>query len=309
MKQLLITVLLSTLYPTTQDTDVSLYPYWQAGDTQTLRIQEGYIKYEGDKVVEKDVNSITAVITVLEETDTTYTMQWVYKDNVVERVNIDEDEEDVYIDKRLEEMFSEVTLQYETNEYGEIKRMLNLSEVLDAMTDSMNLLIKQEMDMDNEDAELFIEVLKEKFDAERMEDEMTRDIFNYHYYLGDSFPPDTTIQYLDTILNQLGGPSIPLTGAVTVKANSTNETIEINDLKKSDSEGMIKSISETIKKLETPQSDKIQKEIENTQPTITDIENYTYDYNFGWLKQYERRRIRVLGESKKEQIIIMSETK
>jgi hypothetical protein len=308
MKPLLLTLLLSTLYSTNQDTNINIYTYWTAGDTQTLRIQEGYIKYEDDKVVEKDISSITAEITVLAETDTTYTMQWVYKDNVVDRINIEEDEEDVYIDKRLEEMFSEVTLEYEINEFGELKRMLNLDKVMEAMSDSLRLLIQQEMDMDNDDSGLFLEILNEMFNSESMADEMTRDIYNYHYYHGNSFPPDTTIHYLDTIPNKLEGPSIPLTGVVTVKANSTRENIEINDLKQSDT-GFVKSMTETIDALETPQSDKIKEEMENTQLSIMDIENYTYDYNLGWLRHYERRRIRVFGNTKKEQIILMSEIK
>ncbi len=155
MKELLLTISLSIVSVFQfGSNDIELYTYWKTGDTQKITIEEGFINYEGDKVVKKDVSTTTVNVSVLEQTDTTYTIEWGFSNYVEEKVNIEEEEEDE-IDKRIEDMFDNVTLRYQTNEYGEILRILNIDEIINAVGDSMDIFIKEEMPDLGKDAEMF----------------------------------------------------------------------------------------------------------------------------------------------------------
>ena len=95
--------------------DVNLFTYWHKGDIQELVVKEGFVEYEGEKLVKKEITASNVRLTVLAETDTSYTLEWFYKDSEVDRLNVEVEEDP--IDQRIDEMFSTVKFVYRTDEY------------------------------------------------------------------------------------------------------------------------------------------------------------------------------------------------
>lgn len=299
---ILLSIVLSNSILRSQD--VEIFTYWHPGDTQKLIIKEGFIEYENEKVTKKEVTTSQVVITVLEETDSSYVIEWHYTGEEVDRINVDVEEDPM--DEKLEQMFASTKLLFQTDEFGVFQKTLNMEELLEEAMEGLTVIIKEEMvDAEEEEVEMFLNLMQELLMTEEMQDELIRDIWNYHYYLGDIFVPDTTIQYSEEIENQLGGESIPVDGTVSISTDRDQWTIDINDLKKFESSAINSAISDGIAQLNVPDSKELKEGLEEIMMNVRDVENYTYDFNYGWLKYYERNRITSAQNMRKENFIIM----
>lgn len=287
--------------------DTKLFTYWKKGDTQKIVVSEGFIEYKGEEITKQEITSSNVLLTVLDETDSTYLVEWNYLDMEVDRINV-EVEEDPF-DKRIDEMFKNVKLVYETDEYGTFKRMVNLQELTDMITDSLEVLVMEELGDSEEESEMFLEMMKDMFNSKEMQDEMTRDIWNYHYYLGDVYASDTLMTYVEELDNKISDDIITAKGEVTIKTDAVSKTIEINDHKTVDEAEAKDAINGVAKKLKAKKKKKLRNELKEQQFSIEDIENYTYDYEYGWLKYYERNRIYKSENYVKERFIKMEEIK
>ena len=181
--------------------------------------------------------------------------------------------------------------------------MLNLDEVIGAMSDSINVLITDEFVGEDEDAKLFADIMKELYSTDALKDEMVRDIYNYHYYFGNIMPSDTVVYYKDELDNKIGGQNIPLSGTVTIATDRNNQTIQIDDTKIIDQEKSKEAIEDALDQVKVKKKKKIAKEIKASDLDIIDIENYTYDFQYGWLKYYERNRIFTTEEGRNERFV------
>ncbi|MFK7806741.1 MAG: hypothetical protein AB8F74_02970 [Saprospiraceae bacterium] len=306
MKLVLLTLAL-LLIPTSENTSghIELYTYWKKGDTQKIVVKEGYEEYKNGEIVEKEVTISNVLITVLEETDTSYTVEWNYYDTKVDRLNVEVEEDE--IDKRIDEMFDHLKLVYTTNEFGEYQELLNLDDLMKSMSDSIDVLVAEEMADLGDDAPLFADVMKEMVNSESMRDEMDKDIYAYHYCLGGRYAADTIVHYVDELENKMSGDNIPLVGTLTLKVNTDNKTFSLNDFKSIDEESAKDAINDVVKDLKVKKRKKLKRELKKNKFEIEDIENYTYDYEYGWLKYYERNRIYRTDEGRKERFIIIEE--
>lgn len=286
--------------------DVNLFTYWHKGDIQELVVKEGFVEYEGEKLVKKEITASNVRLTVLAETDTSYTLEWFYKDSEVDRLNVEVEEDP--IDQRIDEMFSTVKFVYRTDEYGTFKEILNMEELINAISDSIDVLVKEMDDFeDEEDTAMFSEMMKGMFASEAMQDELIRDIWNYHFYLGNVYRADTLIEYVDDIENKMGGEPIPAKGVVTIRTDLDAKTIAINDSKTFKEAAVEEAINDLAKKLKTAKKKKLKKELKNNDIEVTDIENYRYDVELGWLKHYEKKRIFQTQDARKERFLIIEE--
>lgn len=151
--------------------------------------------------------------------------------------------------------------------------------------------------------------MKSIYTSESFKDEMVRDIYNYHYYFGNIMVQDTLVNYTDAMENKLGGSSIPVDGTVSIKTNMEAGVIMINDTKKVDKDRMNAVIQEAGKMLKGKNKKKLKNGLHQNGISINEIENYTYDFEYGWLKYYEKNRITRASNSnnRQERFIIMRE--
>ncbi len=319
MKYLFSILLLSFIPVVTSTEYVVLTPNWEVGDTQKIQLKEGFIKYEGDSVVQKEVTVTDIVIKVLEKNDTAYVMEWNHIEEDIERVNVEVDATDDFMEKRIEEMFAgNFKLRYWTNTSGKYQSLLNLDELISAMNDSMDVLVKEMVafdeelgEMNEEEMAVFSEMMKQMIASDAFKNEMDRDIWNYHAYLGDTLVADTLVYYEDELPNQLGGQSIPVKGTITIETDTVNHLLKVNDLKEINEEKTREVIQETLEMMgeDVPNLEEMKREMKQLSMKVTDIENYTYHYQTGFLQYYERNRITLAEGTRKENFIILEEVK
>ncbi|MEZ4887675.1 MAG: hypothetical protein R3E32_23275 [Chitinophagales bacterium] len=308
MKYILTFFIFSLLSLFQKDTkQIEVITYWNKGDTQKIVIKEGFITYEGEEVVKKEVTSSYAEITVLEQTDSSYIVEWNYTEIEVDRLNVEVEEDP--IDQRLEEMFNGMKLRYQTDEFGVFESTLNLDELLQTVNDSMEMLVKNgEMGIEEgEDAEMFVGLMKEIIFSEEMKSEFIRDIENYHFYHGNSFIADTVIHYEDAVENQVRGEDIPVKGLVSIRVNKEEKSISIEDIRTFDEEKVKQAIGDGTKKVKMSKRKKLMKEVKENRIDLKDVKSHTYDYEFGWLKYYEKSRTFTGDNQRKIEFVTIEE--
>ena len=199
-------------------------------------------------------------ITVLEEYDSAYIVEWHYTHTAVDRINVEVEEDPV--EQRIDEMFNNIKIVFETDEFGVYKRLLNKDEMVQMISDSLDVLVEEEMSDMGEEGVMMVQMMKEMFNSEEMQEELIRDIWNYHYYFGDVFVSDTIVTYEDELENRLGGENIPLKGTVSIVTDKTNKTIAINDFRKVDEQKTKDAINAGAKKLKAPKKKKLKKQLQ-----------------------------------------------
>ncbi len=312
MKYILSIIIFSLLSLfSTNNKNIDIVTYWKKGDTQKIVVKEGFIEYEGEEEVKKEVTSSYVEITVLEETDSTYLIEWLYFDDQTDRLNVEVEEEDP-MDKRIEEMFSTTKFLYQTNELGVFDSVLNLEEILQSMNDSLEVMFREEFVKDKSDELILIEVMKsveEMIFSERLKQELTNAIANYHAYHGDILVADTLIHYDGEVENKLGGDAIPVKGVTQTKTDTKEKIISITNTQTFESEEVKEAIDEGTKKIKMQKRKKLMQELEKNDLIVKDLEIFNYDYEFGWLKYFEKSRTFTSGNKRKVNFTIIEEWK
>ncbi len=305
-KQVLTLLLLLCFLTMTYAQDrVSLFPYWKKGDVRKLLISEGFIDYEDDKVIKKEVEKNTVIISVKNETDTSYLIEWKWTEYEIDRLHVEVDEEDAAIDSRIEDMFEEIPILFEIDESGNYKHIVNYEELIKMAKDSLTLLMMEDLaeDETEEDVEMMMELI---LSSDLMRDQLEREIYNYHYYFANTFPTDTIMEYQELIENEKGLENIPATGIVKIFLTEENMGLHINDTKTLDSKALganMLLLGELIE--DDEMKDAFSSKIKNKPIEVRQIENYTYNFETGWLKLYEHIRVQKSENKRKESFLRM----
>jgi len=285
----------------TQTTEV--VAYWKKGDKQKIKTHEGFIEYEGSKIIKKEVTTSLVEMIVLQENETSYTIEWNYTDSSVDKINMgDEEEEDIY--KELDKLFSKLRIVYKTDEFGSFQQVTNMMEIKTSLTDSLHDFIKNNFE-DEKEGEMFYEIMSAMLLSEDMEDQISSEIQTYHYYLGDVFT-DTLANYVEERPSQFGKEVIPVKGAVEVISNPTNETITINDKKIYEPTALKKAMIGVGKNLKKGPK-RLKKAFDGHEFEMIDTEDYKYNYRTGFLQYYKQKRSFSSEGKRKDSFIIIEE--
>jgi hypothetical protein len=104
------------------DTTAEIVAYWKKGDRQLYDIIRICEKYFNNQLVYKTIHSSVVNITILEETDSMYKIEWHITETFVS-----EAEEPVI--KRLSEMSEGLKILYQTSETGIFQHVLNPADI------------------------------------------------------------------------------------------------------------------------------------------------------------------------------------
>jgi hypothetical protein len=118
------------------DTTAEIVPYWKKGESKLLDIVNTREKYFNNALVYK-TNSVSEVLmTVLEETDSVYKIEWHYIET-----SVSESEEPIV--KRLAEISNGFKIVYQTSETGMFQKLLNYPEIEKHYAKGMENLMQQ----------------------------------------------------------------------------------------------------------------------------------------------------------------------
>lgn len=103
------------------DSTVQVITYWDKGEKQNYTLTEEKIKIRGTDTISKDLMTCDVEITVLKETDKSYTIQWLYK-------NIKTNSTDPAIQKIIN-MTNDMKIIFKTDELGIFLEVINWKEI------------------------------------------------------------------------------------------------------------------------------------------------------------------------------------
>lgn len=203
-KLLLITLLLfSYIYSYSQinleDSTVQVISYWDKNEVQNYKIINKKTKYNNDVIISSDSTINYVEVTVLDSTQNSYTIQWLYRDY---KVNNDE------ISQMLSNLPGNTKVIYKTNELGVFQEVVNWEEIRDEMNQSIEGVIKEMKEgnnMDDENIEKAIKQITATFSTkEAIESIVVTDIQQFHSFHGAIYPIGETLEYETQLPNILG---------------------------------------------------------------------------------------------------------
>ena len=183
------------------DTSATLITYWSEGETQTLHISQSKSKFKKGTLISEEASSYTAQIKVLEETETSYTIQWTYK-------NISALKSKDPFSKRIAKMTEGLKVIYKTDEVGIFSGIVNLTEIQQYMNTSLDVIISEYEN--NPDLAPAMNQVRAIFSSkEAIEQLVIRDIQLYHSVYGSEYILNEEYSGETLLPNVLGGDPFP----------------------------------------------------------------------------------------------------
>lgn len=105
------------------DSTVQVIAYWDKGEKQNYTITEEKIKLKGIDTTLVEKNSYDVEISVIEQTDSSYTIQWLYKNFKTNSTSP--------IVQKLRGIINDMKIVYKTDELGEFVEVVNWEELKD----------------------------------------------------------------------------------------------------------------------------------------------------------------------------------
>lgn len=182
-----------------EDSTVQIISYWDKGEVQNYKIINKKTKYNNDVIITSDSTINYVEVTVLDSTQNSYTVQWLYRDY---KVSNDE------ISQMLSNLPGNTKIIYKTNELGVFQEVVNWQEIRDEMNQSIEVLIKrmkEDNKMDNESVEKVIKQMTATFSTkEAIESIVITDIQQFHSFHGAIYPVGETLEYETQLPNIFG---------------------------------------------------------------------------------------------------------
>lgn len=146
---ILITVLIITsdVFSQIDSTKVAFVSYWSIGDSYDFKVSKIKQQWKEDKLIKDQKQDYIANFTVIDSTDTSYTINWSYENDLENTYNIPEELLNEFSKYKLTE------IKYKTSEVGDLIEILNWKEVGEIMNkmfdDIVNVLGENDKKKEN----------------------------------------------------------------------------------------------------------------------------------------------------------------
>ena len=189
----------------TDTTFVPFVSYWAKGDSYNFKITKINQQWESDEIVKDDTSSYLANFLVLDSTETSYTIQWSYK-NQLSDYNIPEDLMDRFA------QYENIDVIYKTSEVGDFTGIENWEEISISMRGMFGELIDFMVETNDIDRATFesqmapmIQVFESKQGIEQI---VFKELYFMHFLFGLQYSVEEPIKYEEFLPNLFGGDPI-----------------------------------------------------------------------------------------------------
>lgn len=187
-------------------TKIAFVAYWSVGDSYDFKVSKSKQQWEEGELTEDREQSYIANFTVIDSTDTSYTVSWSYENDLGSTYEIPEE---------LIEKFSkyEITeIRYKTSELGEFLEILNWEEVGETMNNMFEDIVEVLGGSDeNKKKELMaaFRPFKQIYSSKQgIEELVIKELRYFHFPMGLEYDITQPILYEDEISNMFGGKPI-----------------------------------------------------------------------------------------------------
>lgn len=196
-----------------EERSVAFVSYWDVGDSYDFKISKIKQRWDGEEMSQDELHEYIATFTVVEETESSYTISWSYPNDLFAHFSIPEEVRDEFAD------FESIDILYKTSEVGDFLEILNWEEIGAEMVSLFDKIIGVAGEKDEKlKAELhkMMEPFKQIYSSqEGIELLVMKEIQYFHFMMGVEFEIDEPIFYQDELPNMFGGKPIKANAKLT----------------------------------------------------------------------------------------------
>jgi hypothetical protein len=194
------------------DSTVQVITYWDKGDKQTYTVKTEKVKIKGEDTTSRELTSYEVEITVLNSDETSYTVEWLYK-------NIHSDNQNPTIQKIMN-ITKDMKVIFKTNELGVFVEVINWEEVRDYIRKAVGTLGKDFKDIPEMD-KILKQIEATYSTKEAIESASIKDIHQFHTFHGAKYKLGEVLQGQLKVPNLLGKE--PFDSEITVYLDEINQ--------------------------------------------------------------------------------------
>lgn len=223
---ILLLFITTPLFSQIDTTKVSFIAYWSKGDSYDFKVTKVKKRWTNDKLTKNDSTQYIANFKVLDSTEKSYTIQWSYKNNLINtyKKNLNKIYEDKNAINEIVKKYDVTKIVYKTDEYGEFLEIINWQEVSDLMSKMLGELEKsiQIRKPDKlKEVEKAMEPLAKIYSSkEGVEQLILYELQFFHFPFGSEYDVNIPFEYEQELPNMVGGEPI--------KGNAKLSIIEVD---------------------------------------------------------------------------------
>ena len=204
----LITILTITtnLFSQIDTTKVAFVSYWSIGDSYDFKVSKIKQQWKEGILTQDQRQDYIANFTVIDSTETSYTINWSYENDLGNTYKIPEELLDKFSKYKLTE------IKYKTSEVGDLLEILNWKEVGEIMNNMFDDIIDVlgEKDEKKQDAlktamQPFKQIYSSKQGVEQL---VLKELQYFHFPMGLEYDITEPLIYDDELPNMFGGKPI-----------------------------------------------------------------------------------------------------
>ncbi len=292
MKQNLITTLLlffTTLsFSQIDTTKVAFVAYWSIGDSYDFKVSKIKQQWKEGKIVKDEQQNYITNFTVIDSTDTSYTINWSYENDLGNTYKIPEKLSDRFSKYKMTE------IKYKTSEVGEFLEILNWKEVGEIMNNMFDDIIEVfgETGQSKQNAlKATIQPLKQIYSSKKgIEQLVLKELQYFHFPMGLEYNITEPITYEDELPNMFGGNPIKANAKIYFENVDFEEgfcTVKQEmSLDPNDTKEMLKQIFIKMKL----DNKELEKALKTAVCKVEDFNTFEYYYNPGIPHRIETTR-------------------
>lgn len=194
-----------------QDSTVQVVGYWNNGEKQSYTISENKYKVQNGDTIDREKLTYEVDITIQDSTSDSYTIEWEYKNIVVESAN-----------EMLKKIMSYSRLKkatFKTDQFGAFKELLNWKEIRDDISKMIMPMKEEFKNLPNFD-KILDQHLSMFSTKESIESTAIQEIQQFYTFHGGKYDINKTIETKTNLPNIYGGT--PFDADLTIWVQEVN---------------------------------------------------------------------------------------
>lgn len=290
---LTLMLLVSTnLFAQSDTTKVAFVAYWSVGDVYNFKITKINQQWKAEKLMTDQKQEYTAKFTVLDSTDTSYTISWIYENDLGSTYEIPEKLMSRFAKYKLTE------IKYKTSEVGEFLEILNWKEVSEIMNNMFDDVVEVLGDGDKDKVnklEKALESIKQIYSSKQgIEQIVLKELSYFHFPMGVQFDTTEPFNYEEELPNMFGGAPIKAKSKISFESVDFNEGFCVLKQEMAlDPESTKSLLMELFSKMKLNEKE-MREAFKTATVSINDNNRYEYYYNPGIPHRIETERVSVI---------------
>lgn len=228
---------------------VAFVSYWDVGDSYDFKVSKIKQRWDEGEMTKDEVQEYIATFSVIDETESSYTINWSYKNDLNNLFDIPEEILDEFSD------LEEVEIIYKTTEVGDFLEILNWKEIGEDMVTLFDKIIElagKEDEALKSELNQMMGPFKQIYSSQQgIEMLVMKELQYFHFLMGVEFEIAEPIYYEDELPNMFGGKPIKANAKLTFEEvdfeNSFCVVKQEMDLDPKDTKGILLDVFKKMK--------------------------------------------------------------